>query len=99
MEESKPSPFGHKDYGRQSTPDETYPEKVLHVGAFCVLALGSIISFGWGLELVQNHFTSTFGVVVMFAGAFYSVVTWALLLVIVNISQHLRQIRHNTNKG
>jgi hypothetical protein len=69
-------------------------EKVIVVVANIVLILGCLISIIGGIEMAGHHSTEGAGFALLFGGTISSVITWALLMVLANISNNIRQIKH-----
>lgn len=73
-------------------------EKVITVVAYLTLIIGCLGSLIMGLELMDHLSTEVTGVAVLFGGILSSIITWAFLMVIANISNNIRQIKYELRK-
>ena len=47
---------------------------------------------------MDRHSTQGLGLAIIVGGIIYSVISWAILMVIANISNNIRQIKHELKK-
>lgn len=73
-------------------------EKVISIVAYATLILGILGSLIAGINLMDHHSTEAMGLGVLLGGILSSVVTWAFLMVIANISNNIRQIKYELRK-
>ena len=77
---------------------ENHAEKVISILANVTLVIGCLVSVIYGGALMDNYFTHSQGIVVFIVGILSSVISWAFLMVIANISNNIRQIKHELMK-
>lgn len=96
--------FGFNDKPAESQV-EKYPnelgdnnaETVISTFAYVALVLGCLVSLIYGISLMERS-TQELGLAVIVGGMIYSVFSWAILMVIANISNNIRQIKHELKK-
>lgn len=85
-----------------STPEkglgDNAAEKVISFVAYLTLILGCLGSLIAGINMMNNCSTEGIGVGVLFGGILSSIITWAFLMVIANISNNIRQIKYELRK-
>lgn len=69
-------------------------ESVVTFVAYLTLILGIFGSLIWGVILMDHRATYATGWFVLIGGTLSSFITWAFLIVIANISNNIRQIKH-----
>jgi hypothetical protein len=72
-------------------------EKILYIWAYIILIGGTLFSLIDGIALLDEPIESL-GVLLLVIGISGSITTWALLVVIVNISMTVREIKRDINK-
>lgn len=73
-------------------------EKVISAFAYVTLVIGCLVSLIYGISLMDHHSTQGLGLAIIVGGIIYSVISWSLLMVIANISNNIRQIKHELKK-
>lgn len=71
-------------------------EAVLSFIAYTILVLGIAFSvlIGWLLMMDRNSWDNKIGTVLFIGGPIVSIITWASCMILVNISNNVRQIKH-----
>ena len=77
---------------------ESPVEKVISTFAYVALLLGCLVSLIYGISLMDKHSTQGLGVSIIVGGIIYSVIIWAILMIIANISNNIRQIKYELKK-
>lgn len=73
-------------------------EKFITVFAYLSLVLGCLMSIIYGRILMDDRSTEELGFAVLVSGIVASIASWAFLMVISNISNNIRQIKHELKK-
>lgn len=83
----------------ENSVGENNAESVLAFVAKTILILGILISVIAGYGIMSIPYGSSLGgLVVIVLGIIISLVSWASLMVIVNISNNIREIKHRLDK-
>ena len=88
---------------------DNYAEIVISVFAYATLVIGCLVSLACGISfmdydstqglyLMDHDSAQVLGLVIIVGGIICSVISWALLMVIANISNNIRQIKHELKK-
>lgn len=99
-EETQMNPSKYSEYENDFTPTyskigDNIAEKVLAIVAYIILFGGIIFSIIAGVELLNNPYVDKWlGLIYLIGGCIASLIIWASLMVTVNISNNLRQIKH-----
>lgn len=85
-----------QQYHNYSTVGDNLAETILAFIAYAILILGVIVSvIAGGLLITDNYeWDNKIGWAILIGGTFLSMVTWASLMILVNISNNIRQIKH-----
>lgn len=85
-----------QQYHNYSTVGDNLAETILAFIAYTILILGVIVSIiSGGLLIIYNYeWDNKIGWAILIGGTFLSIVTWASLMILVNISNNIRQIKH-----
>lgn len=85
----------HKTHSISSVGDNA-AEAVLSFIAYTILVLGIAFSvlIGWLLMMDNNSWDNKIGTFILFCGPIFSIITWASCMILINISNNVRQIKH-----
>ena len=72
-------------------------ESILSFFAYFTLIVGILGSIGGGVMLINDNETAA-GWYVLIGGPIFSLLCWATMLVLVNISNNIKEIKHNTQQ-
>ena len=89
---------GDNSEGRasESKVGDNIAESVLATVAYIFLILGILSSIGWGIWRASGYHGSVGGGLLIFiGGTILSLIMWALMMITVNISNNVRQIKHD----
>ena len=87
------------DYSNpQSGLGDNAAEKVISIVAYVTLILGILGSLIWGVDLMDRSSTTAMGWGVLIGGVLTSIISWAFLMVVANISNNIRQIKYELRK-
>lgn len=73
-------------------------EKIIAILAYILLIGGCIGAVISGSIMMGNYRTEGAGVIVLIGGVLSSIISWAFLMVVANISNNIRQIKHELQK-
>lgn len=82
----------------QSGLGDNSAESVIAVVAYVTLVLGILGSLIYGIVLMDHKSTTPMGWCILIGGTLSSIITWAFLMVIANISNNIRQIKYELRK-
>lgn len=83
---------------KTTTLGDNAAEKIIAILAYILLIGGCIVAIIFGSILMDNYRTEGVGVLVLLGGVLSSIISWAFLMVIANISNNIRQIKHELQK-
>ncbi len=75
------------------TGSNTGPENIIITLAYIILFIGILGCFIYGVSLCDSRYTRSLGVTVMILGPVYSVITWAVLMIMARLSINVREIK------
>lgn len=81
-----------------SVKGDNSAETIIIVVAYATLIIGCIVSLCFGISLLDHRATEGMGYTILILGTISSVISWAFLMVIANISNNIRAIKHELIK-
>lgn len=94
VDEVKPNPVQYVN----GVGDNSAAESIITIVAYIMLIFGCIGSIIYGVELADSYMTDDIALPVVIGGVCLSVVTWAFLMVVANVSNNIRQIKHELRR-
>lgn len=79
-----------------STGGDNPAEAVLSSVAYIILIIGILVSVGIGLLLIMDNYEEDrkLGWIILIGGLVSSIIVWASLMILINISNNVRQIKY-----
>lgn len=83
------------DEDNYSTVGDNFAEAILSFIAYTVLFLGIVVSGIVGLLLITDNYRedNALGWAILIGGIVSSLIVWAMLMILINISNNTRQIK------
>lgn len=75
------------------TGNNTGPENIIIALAYIILFIGILGCFIYGISLCDSRYTRSLGVTVMILGPIYSIIAWAVLMIMARLSINVREIK------
>lgn len=96
----EPQEYNEESAGFLGVMGDNAAEKILCIVAYAILAIGLILTVIYAVIVgsMYGQYTTLMGWMIFFGGTIYTVIAWASLMVYLNISTNIREIKHELRR-